>query len=459
MAYKNLIKNNIFPIPVGDKLGYQAETIYLLYAPLAEEYTLVDHECVENLKKVADNNGGDAPSDIIELYNRLNVVSNEKLKKSIITHPDNYTKMSIMPTARCNFACNYCYSAHGRSAATIPNEVIKNALDYFLRPRSRHCKYTLFISGGGEPMLVFDKLQNIVTYAQTLTNTNGDQLDIMVISNGSLIREEHAKFFKQHQVCVCVSFEITESLQNMHRGHYDVVRNNIFKLLTAGVIPSINATITPQSVSQMSEMIEEVAAEFPGIKEVMFEPVTPVAGFSSNQEMELFYDKFIEGFRDAKAKAGQLNINLNTSILDNLNRLALRHCQGKLCLTPQGTFSICHTVTSPLEKKYDSYCYGEVKKNGVFFDIDKFLQLQKINVNAFPRCKDCFAKWHCGGGCMSKVAAYNEAQMNIYCRYYRKHLLFLLLEKLNENMIAATGESLSSFIQKQMRNKVKKDEN
>ena len=105
MAYKNLIKNNIFPIPVGDKLGYQAETIYLLYAPLAEEYTLVDHECVENLKKVADNNGGDAPSDIIELYNRLNVVSNEKLKKSIITHPDNYTKMSIMPTARCNFAC------------------------------------------------------------------------------------------------------------------------------------------------------------------------------------------------------------------------------------------------------------------------------------------------------------------------------------------------------------------
>ena len=59
---------------------------------------------------------------------------------------------------------------------------------------------------------------------------------------------------------------------------------------------------------------------------------------------------------------------------------------------------------------------------------------------------------------MSKVAAYNEAQMNIYCRYYRKHLLLLLLENLNENMIATTGESLSSFIQEQMRNKVEDHE-
>lgn len=457
MVYENLIRNNIFPIPVGDKLGYLDKDIYLLYAPLAEEYTLVDRECVENLKKAADNSG-DVPNDIVELYNRLNVVSNKKLEKSIITHPDNYTKMSIMPTARCNFACNYCYSARGRSTATIPDEVIKNALDYFLRSRAKHCKCSLFISGGGEPMQVFDKLQYIINYARALTDANGGQLDIMVITNGSLIKEEQVLFFKQQQVCVCVSFEITEFQQNMHRGHYDIVRDNILKLLASGVTPSINATITPQSVSQMTEMVEEAAAKFPGIKEVMFEPVTPVDGFSSNLEMELFYDKFIEGFRDAKAKARQLNINLNTSILDNLNRLAFRHCQGKLCLTPQGTFSICHTVTSPLEKKYDSYCYGEVKKDGVFFDIDKFSQLQKINVNTFPRCKDCFAKWHCGGGCMSKVAAYNEAQMNIYCRYYRKHLLLLLLENLNENMIATTGESLSSFIQEQMRNKVEDHE-
>ena len=447
MDFESLLRKNIFPIPVGERWGYSTDNLYLLYSPFTRQTTLVDKGMAHRLECVAS--GHTIPDDeATSVFNTLYADAASQLSKSRIRHPDDYVRMSIIPTHSCNFTCSYCYSRKGRRNESISVEHLRLAINYFLRERQFNKKFFLFISGGGEPLMAWDQLKFAIEYSRAKALEHGYSLEIMEICNGSLLTEEVIDFLKKHHVNLCISFEILEELQNIHRGHYSLVREKIGLLLQKKLYPSFNATITPESVHHLSEMIEEVSRQYPGVRNVMFEPFTAVDGFVSLEKMQDFYDSFLTEFTKAKQLADALDIQLNTSILDDFNRVAERHCQGKLCLTPAGCFTICHSATSPLEKQFAKCVYGEVSTTkGLVFDQRKFEGLMNVNVYSRKECETCFAKWHCGGGCMNKLASYRPEEMAIYCSYYRKHILSLLLHDLELQITQLTGSSLAQFLQ------------
>ena len=79
-------------------------------------------------------------------------------------------------------------------------------------------------------------------------------------------------------------------------------------------------------------------------------------------------------------------------------------------------------------------------------DKDKFKALRDINVYAYERCSDCFAKWICGGECMARNDAYPEEYMKEVCRFNRRFVKHVLIEELRRTVFEETGLSLEEYV-------------
>ena len=105
-------------------------------------------------------------------------------------------------------------------------------------------------------------------------------------------------------------------------------------------------------------------------------------------------------------------------IYKNIDSIIDRGCPSKFALTPQGDVSICYCTSSPKEKYYDKRIYGAVdSETGVAIDERRFDTIHHIDVESMPKCRFCFAKWHCGGGCMCPNDLYDEPFLDVICEF------------------------------------------
>jgi radical SAM protein with 4Fe4S-binding SPASM domain len=184
----------------------------------------------------------------------------------------------------------------------------------------------------------------------------------------------------------------------------------------------INSTILPLSVSRITEAVDTVVREYPGLSQYTVEPVTGTAFFGSPMEMRSFYDKFFDEYFRAKEIATNYGLKLRFTFDDSLRGVTPRHCPGKFALTPSGHISVCHLVSSSRENRFDECTYGIVADGNVTIDDNKFDRLYSHNVFAYEECTDCLAKWSCGGECFTRRSTYPPEYMSEVCRFNRKFI-------------------------------------
>ena len=252
---------------------------------------------------------------------------------------------------------------------------------------------------------------------------------------------------------MAVSFEILPRLQDKERGGYAKVAANIDMLLKRDYPFGIRTTFTPESVSCMCEMIEEIAMRFPKLKKVVFDVVLAPALFPTPRDLEIYYDAFLENFYEAKTLAEKSGITLESVAVETLSMIRDRTCEGKIVLTPMGTISSCARVSSPLEPLYKEYTFGEVVGSQLEFDQQKFESIiSQSNIYSEPICSECFAKWNCGGGCRLFHHSFDEHYEHVRCNFMRKALKRQLLEVLRRSYRQSTGEDLNTFINNKLEN-------
>lgn len=362
------------------------------------------------------------------------------------------TKLSLMPNYICNFSCSYCYSAKGRSRQMMEWEKAKAMLDWFIDekrfPGQPLPQLSLFISGGGEPLATWHQITHrLLTYARQRADEKGFPLRISIISNGSLLTRDIARELHRLHCSLCVSFEVLQHLQESQRGHYEQVTKGLDILKEENVEVLMNSTITPLSVDRMEEMVEEVARRWSFVRSYTLEPVTSTSLFASSEELRAFYDHYFTHYVRSRDIARQLGVRLRFTYDDVFRTTVVRHCPGKFCLTPMGTISVCHLVTSPKEDRYEHCTYGRVTDSGqVVIDYDKFTSLYNLNLLHYPQCTDCFAKWSCGGECLTRRETYPPSYLEEVCRFNRRFLLFLLLERVAAEVKEETGLSLEDYV-------------
>lgn len=424
-----VFEDNIFKIPVGDYFGKKPESITMLYAPFAGSMLLADET---GLKEINDAQLQPlrAEGDVSRFLSKVRQV-------------EDIQKMAILPNHTCNFNCSYCYSAKGRSNTVLEKEKLKAGLDYFINPNRLQQRYlSISFIGGGEPLLSWPLVKYGIEYASELAEAHGFTLLMTLITNGSIMNEEIVETLKHYQVLPDVSFDVLEDAQNKNRRHFDLVCQTIDMLCQHQLVPSINATITPDTVERMEEMVAFMAERFPAVSNMVFEPVVSDEVFATAAELHDFYKKYLHHFFKAKKMAAQSGRYVTCRIYKNVDSLLERGCPSKITLTPQGDISICYCKSSPKEKKYEDRVYGKVENGAIRLDKAKFDAIHKIDVHAFEKCSGCFAKWHCGGGCMCPNDLYNDDYLEEVCVFTREMIRRVLLERMEAGCENLFGKGL-----------------
>lgn len=388
----------------------------LLYAPLADVAVLVDEDDINptNLQElIAEYGGALLPSQ------RLGAIHGYR----------DFVNLSILPNNTCNFNCSYCYSSQERGRGELSLAQATAIADDFIDTRRNpdaHLTFSIF--GGGEPMLPWERLTRPLI--NHIHRCMGDRPHtITLITNGSVIPDDFAEICRQLKLDLVVSFDILPEIQNLQRRHYDLVAGNIRHLLGEGVNLAINSVITQANVDRQCEMIEELATKYKGITYASFEPVMEKSGNNDNR----FYNRFGIGFERARQLAASHGITLSSTILRNADVSVERYCPGELAVVANGDISSCPCVSSPLEPNYGDYVYGRVDENGkISIDSARLDSIIKRDVDTQLWCRDCWARFNCGGGCINKTAQRGGTQDAAYCRFVRNFLKYTLCRRLDE---------------------------
>lgn len=444
METPNLNNHNIQTEDLARHYMIEQEKFFLVYAPLADAFFLADANTVERLEEAIES---EEDKELEELLSQLKECS-EEYRSRIVKDPSQFTSLSILPNLVCNLSCSYCYSAKGRSKMEIDEKQLKVMLDYFIdknRTDSNHL--SIFISGGGEPLISWKKLSFAIEYSRQKAADQGFTLDIYLMTNGTLIKPEIIQDLKKFDVSVGVSFEILPDVQNSQRGSFDKVSQNIQLMLSMGVVPSISSVITELNVDRMEEMVNTIATSYHGVCHLNFDPAMSSSLFANAEKLDAFYQEFAPNFFHAKELCSRYGITLDCNVIRKGEKLFPRYCQGKLCLTPEGKISVCHSISSPREDAYPKVVYGEISNGMLHFDTDKFKTFIDPKTFLLPRCHACIARWHCAGGCLMYRMNYDDKQFEAVCRFTAHTIAEILLKRLDASFKQEQGQSIEQLLE------------
>ncbi len=238
---------------------------------------------------------------------------------------------------------------------------------------------------------------------------------------------------KENKVVVSVSFDILPEIQNDQRpfpngenNSFEKVHNNIKLLLENGIIPRIRSTITKKHVNLMPQMVEFVVQNYPEIKLLHFEPVTDI-----NDNSEIFFKTYLSSFIKARQIAKEHGLVLKNSITNSFSRFRTRFCHGEFCITPTSDIVSCHRISSDREESFGLFKYGKIT-NSVEIDTESLNRVLEVSNKKSDYCSNCFAKWHCAGGCPMYRTVSTEKEFLSYCDFVRDTIVIMLDEKLKD---------------------------
>ncbi|MCE5301652.1 MAG: radical SAM protein [Planctomycetaceae bacterium] len=219
----------------------------------------------------------------------------------------NHRRLLILElTQRCNLRCEYCcygqqypeLRSHGE--ATLSIDVAKNVVRDFLSHQPQKCLIGFY---GGEPLLEFELLQQIVWFTEELASRYDVKPAFSLTTNGTLLTDEKIHFLVKHGFNVMVSMDGPKDIHDRYRvfrderqgqplGSYDVVRKNMARFaelypeyLHRGVSVTLTATCDYNAVN---DLFVELGESFPVVSPNLIRgPVENLLGVGADRACEI----------------------------------------------------------------------------------------------------------------------------------------------------------------------------
>lgn len=436
---KHLLANQVFAIPVGDYFGKAIDACYLIYSPLANAFFLSLPQEVEAMDKLLAKG---------ERNNALDRVLNQNPLPHNPVTLDTFCTLHLLLNERCNFKCQYCYSASGRSSAELSMEQIETTLNYFLSSQRKAVKErTVMFMGGGEPVLSWNKLEEATLLAEKIAAQEGINVHFALTTNGSILTQQMVDFLKEYRFTVQISFEVLPDVQDAQRGMNDKVADNLVRLTENGISNYVRSTITERNVDRIAEMVEYCQTHFPKVNKLSCQQVVDPSYFTTTELVDDFFNRYFESFRRGVEQAEKTGLQLRNSSSHLINySMRERFCYNLVCLTPYGTLTLCPDVSSPQESDYPQSVIAHIENGELVFDTPSFERLTHGSIHTIDKCNQCWAKWNCGSGCPSSRRVYSPQIFDAVCNYYRKMLSHSLMSELASKYTKATGREFYSDI-------------
>ena len=318
------------------------------------------------------------------------------------------TTLMLLPTARCNLRCAYCFSSGGDSKSSFRTEVGTAAIDFVLSRISAAGgkNFHLTYLGGGEPTLAWDVLKETWLYAAVRCATLGIRLRSSITTNTTW-DERTGEWLKSHFDKITVSMDGTRDIMRLHRpaangkNMYDTIVANIKALADSGCRIGIRSTVSKASMHDVLPALDLFMSL--GVRNIHFEPLSQigrstVTGIEA-PPMDEFFEIFWQAYLKGKSKGVRVTSSFAKGIQGNL-----RYCRVPekiVCVTPLGRLTACHRSADDTGNTGGRFHYGyyDGTTRSICFQEERLQTLLHDIAPVNPECEHCIASVHCKGGC------------------------------------------------------------
>ena len=391
-------------IPLAEKLVTEgirdAETICAA-VEACEQLKYPHEEILEAVKEVLELAEAEAlfTEDIYENY-----IGDFKKRQTVVK------ALCLHIAHDCNLACRYCFAEegeyHGRRAL-MSFEVGKKALDFLVANSGNRVNLEVDFFGG-EPLMNWQVVKDLVAYGRSLEKPHNKKFRFTLTTNGVLLNDEILEFANREMSNIVLSIDGRKEVNDKMRpfrggqGSYDLIVPKFQKVAESRDQMNyyVRGTFTRNNLD-FAEDVKHLADL--GFKQISVEPVVaePSEPYALREEdrpalMEEYDKLAVELIKRHKEGKG---VNFFHFMID----LSGGPCVAKrlsgcgsgteyLAVTPWGDFYPCHQFVGKEE-----FLMGNVDEGILRKDIQD--EFKCCNVYAKEKCRKCFAKFYCSGGC------------------------------------------------------------
>ena len=433
--YKNNGYNMVLDVASGsvhvvDDLTYEVIALY-------EDHTL--EEIIKELSSWDEKDVKESYGEVTELKDAGVLFTEDCYEEYICGFKDRPTvvKALCLHIAHdCNLACRYCFAEEGEykgRRALMSAEVGKKALDFLVENSGnrRNLEVDFF---GGEPLMNFDVVKEIVAYGRDLEKTHDKKFRFTLTTNGVLLNDEIMEFCNKEMSNVVLSLdgrpEVNDRMRPFRngKGSYELIVPKFQKFAKSRGEKDyfVRGTFTRNNLDFGNDVLHYADL---GFEKLSMEPVvaSPEEPYSIREEdlpqIMDEYDRLAKEFvkrqkegRGFKFFHFMLDLSQGPCVAKRLSGCGSG--TEYLAVTPWGDLYPCHQFVGNEE-----FLLGNVDTGVVNTKVRDEFKL--CNVYAKEKCKNCFARFYCSGGCAANSFNFHGSITDAYdigCEMQKKRI-------------------------------------
>ena len=412
-------------------------------------YSLLDFDIAamdtptEEIKKAFSEYSGEA---VEECFDELKSLQKEGLLFSEdLIDPQKVKNFRLDPPVKalclhichdCNLRCRYCFAETGTfhgERSMMSREVGFKAIDFVLE-KSRNRKNIEVDFFGGEPLMNFDVVKDIVSDARSKEKEYGKTFRFTLTTNGMLLDDDIMEYLNENMSNIVLSLDGTKEVNDYLRpdtqksGSYDKIIDKYKKLAKLRNQDNyyVRGTFTAHNLDFTKDILH-IADE--GFFQTSMEPVVlkeghPLAIREEHlEQLKQEYEKLALEYVKRRKEGNPFNF-FHFMIDLEQGPCVIKRISGcgagseYVAVTPTGDIYPCHRFAG--EEGY---------KMGSVFDgtMDEAIKRTFINSNVYTKkdCGECFAKFYCSGGCHANsclIAGGMDQPYKIGCELEKKRV-------------------------------------
>ncbi len=347
----------------------------------------------------------------------------------------------------CNLNCSYCFASQGKyhgDRALMSFEVGKRALDFLIENSGtrRNLEVDFF---GGEPLMNWDVVKQLVEYARSVEKQHGKHFRFTLTTNGVLIDDDVIEFSNREMSNVVLSLDGRKEIHDRLRvdyagnGSYDRIVPKFKRLVESrgnqnyymrGTFTHANPDFT-NDVFHMADM---------GFTELSMEPVVCAEDDPArltDEDIEIVKEQYEILAKEMlkRQKEGRpftfyhymLDLTQGPCIYKRISGCGSG--TEYMAVTPWGDLYPCHQFVG--EERYKLGNIWDGVTNDAIRD-----EFRACNAYSRPECRDCWAKLYCSGGCAANAYHATGSIGGVYkpgCELFKKRIECAIMMRVAED--------------------------